>query len=98
MNLSNRQEEKLLRSSSYQAKIADALADAVRKIYDIREDDTCLRQIAEKPEDKRGKYFDGLRKKYHIRREFQNTKVFVEDKNSALTKKLKGIGFKTSEK
>jgi erythronate-4-phosphate dehydrogenase len=75
-----------------------ALLDAVRKIYDIREDDNRLRQIAEKPEDKRGEYFDGLRKKYHIRREFQNTKVFVEDKNSTLAKKLKGIGFKTSEK
>jgi erythronate-4-phosphate dehydrogenase len=75
-----------------------ALLDAVRKIYDIREDDKRLRQIAEKPEDKRGEYFDGLRKNYHIRREFQNTKVFVEDRNSALAKKLKGIGFETSEK
>ena len=75
-----------------------ALLDAVRKIYDIREDDNHLRRIAEKPEEKRGEYFDGLRKKYHIRREFQNTKVFVEDGNSTLAKKLKGIGFKTSEK
>lgn len=76
----------------------DALCDAVRKIYDIREDDNRLRQITEKPENKRGEYFDGLRKKYQIRREFQNTKVFVEDRNSALAKKLKGIGFETSEK
>jgi erythronate-4-phosphate dehydrogenase len=74
------------------------LLDTVRKIYDIREDDNRLRQIAEKPEDKRGEYFDGLRKKYHIRREFQNTKVFVEDKKSTLAQKLTGIGFKTSEK
>ncbi|MCP4607853.1 MAG: 4-phosphoerythronate dehydrogenase PdxB [Planctomycetes bacterium] len=76
----------------------DALSDAVRKIYDIREDDNRLRQIAEKSENKRGEYFDGLRKKYHIRREFQNTKVFVEDRNSALATKLEGIGFETSEK
>ncbi len=76
----------------------NALVNAVRNIYDIREDDTKLRRIAEKPEDKRGEYFDGLRKKYHIRREFQNTKVFIEDKNSTLAKKLKGIGFKASEK
>ncbi|MHC4241568.1 MAG: 4-phosphoerythronate dehydrogenase [Planctomycetota bacterium] len=74
------------------------LLDAVRKIYDIREDDNRLRRIAEKPENKRGEYFDGLRKKYHIRREFRNTKVFVEDINGALAQKLKGIGFKTSEK
>jgi erythronate-4-phosphate dehydrogenase len=76
----------------------ETLSDAVRKIYDIREDDNRLREIAEKPEDKRGEYFDGLRKKYHVRREFQNTKVFVEDRNLALAKKLKGIGFETSEK
>jgi erythronate-4-phosphate dehydrogenase len=76
----------------------EALTNAVRNIYDIREDDTKLRQIAEKPENKRGEYFDGLRKKYHIRREFQNTKVFVEDRNNTLAKKLKGIGFKMSEK
>ena len=76
----------------------DALSDAVRKIYDIREDDTKLRRISEKPVEKRGGFFDGLRKKYHIRREFQNTKVFVEDRNNTLANKLKGIGFETSEK
>jgi erythronate-4-phosphate dehydrogenase len=76
----------------------NALVNAVRNIYDIREDDTKLRRIAEKSEDKRGEYFDGLRKKYHARREFQNTKVFIEDRNSALAKMAKGIGFETSEK
>jgi len=76
----------------------EAVSDAVRKIYDIREDDSRLREIAEKPENKRGEYFDGLRKKYQVRREFQNTKVFVEDGNSSLANKLRGIGFKTSEK
>jgi len=76
----------------------DALANAVRKLYDIREDDAKLRRITEKPEEKRGEYFDGLRKNYSVRREFHNTKVFVEDRNSTLAKKLKGIGFKTSEK
>ena len=74
------------------------LLDAVRKIYDIREDDTKLRRISERPSEKRSEYFDGLRKNYPVRREFQNTKVFVEDRNSALAKKLKGIGFKTSER
>jgi erythronate-4-phosphate dehydrogenase len=75
----------------------DALLAAVRQIYDIKEDDTKLRRIAEKLVDKKGEYFDGLRKNYPIRREFQNTKVFVEEESSALAKKLKGIGFKTSE-
>jgi len=76
----------------------DELLDAVRKIYDIREDDTKLRRTSEKPAEKRGGFFDGLRKDYPVRREFQNTKVFVEDKNSTLAKKLKGIGFKTCYK
>ena len=75
-----------------------ALLYAVRKIYDIREDDTKLRLISEKPAEKRGGFFDGLRKDYPVRREFHNTKVFVEDKNSTLAKKLRGIGFKISEK
>ena len=75
-----------------------ALLDAVRKIYDIREDDTKLRRTSEKPAEKRGGFFDGLRKDYPVRREFQNTKVFVEDKNGTLARKLKGIGFETSEK
>jgi erythronate-4-phosphate dehydrogenase len=76
----------------------DALLTSVRQIYDIREDDAKLRLITEKPEDKRGEYFDMLRKSYPVRREFQNTKVFLEDRNSTLTQKLRGIGFETSEK
>ncbi len=75
----------------------DVLTDAVRQIYDIREDDAKLRLITEKPEGKRGEYFDVLRKSYPVRREFQNTKVFLEDRNSTLAKKLRGIGFETSE-
>ncbi|MFB0553241.1 MAG: 4-phosphoerythronate dehydrogenase PdxB [Phycisphaerae bacterium] len=71
----------------------DALADAVQKIYNIREDDVRLRRICEKPVEKRGEFFDGLRKNYPVRREFQNTMVIVKDSNSTLAKKLKGIGF-----
>ena len=76
----------------------EVLANAVRKIYDIREDDNNLRQISKQPEVKRGVFFDGLRKKYSVRREFQNTKVFIEGKKSTLAQKLEGIGFETSEK
>ncbi len=70
-----------------------ALANAVQKIYDIREDDVRLRRVLENSIEKRGEYFDGLRKNYPVRREFQNTKVIVKDRNSTLAKKLKGIGF-----
>ncbi len=70
-----------------------ALANAVQKIYDVREDDVRLRRICEKAVEKRGEFFDSLRKNYPVRREFQNTKVIVKDRSSTLAKKLKGIGF-----
>ena len=72
----------------------DALLSAVQKIYRIDKDDKRLRGILEKPAEDRGKYFDRLRKNYHVRREFQNTSVIVNDTDSKLAKKLIGIGFK----
>ena len=70
------------------------LLDIVKKIYDIEQDDAKLRQVLEMKEEKRSEYFNALRKNYPIRREFQNTKVVIKDKNSSLARKLKGIGFK----
>ncbi|MHC4295873.1 MAG: 4-phosphoerythronate dehydrogenase [Planctomycetota bacterium] len=70
-----------------------AISSAVRAIYDINRDDSGLRQILDMPAEERGGYFDGLRKNYPVRREFQNTRVVVEDANSPLAKKLAGIGF-----
>jgi erythronate-4-phosphate dehydrogenase len=75
----------------------ETIAGIVRKIYDIREDDTMLREISKKPEDKRGEYFDGLRKNYRVRREFQNTKVVVGDTGGSLARKLDRIGFQIVE-
>jgi len=72
----------------------DALADAVQKIYNIREDDVRLRRICEKAVEKRGEFFDGLRKNYPVRREFQNTKIVLESSCKSITDKLTGIGFK----
>ncbi len=74
-----------------------ALVNAVEKIYGIREDDVRLRRVCEKAVEKRGEFFDGLRKNYPVRREFQNTKVIVKDRSSTLAKKLKGIGFLLSQ-
>ena len=72
----------------------DVLLSSVQKIYRIDKDDTRLRRILDKPVENRGEHFDNLRKNYSIRREFQNTRVILEDTNSALAKKLIGIGFK----
>jgi len=71
----------------------DALLRVVEKIYDIKADEVRLRRMLEESEKERGKYFDSLRRNYPVRREFQNTRIIVEDKNSSLAKKLKGIGF-----
>jgi len=71
----------------------DVLAMAVRQVYSIDRDDAALRRIKDEPAEKRGIFFDGLRKNYPVRREFHNTTVFVKDAGSALAEKLKGIGF-----
>jgi len=77
--------------------VQDALLIAVQKIYRIDKDDTRLRRVLDKPAENRGEHFDGLRKNYPVRREFQNTRVILKDTNSNLAQKLIGIGFKEVE-
>jgi erythronate-4-phosphate dehydrogenase len=77
----------------------DALVKAVREVYRIDQDDEKLRRVLDEPAEKRGAYFDGLRKNYPVRREFQNTEIVsatedTEQNLKRLLDKLKGIGFK----
>lgn len=74
------------------------LSETVRKIYRIDDDDARLRKILDEPVEDRGKFFDNLRKNYHIRREFHNTEVIVENGKDSLANKLKGVGFKVTKK
>lgn len=67
--------------------------DIVQRIYVINRDDFNTREILLQEPDKRGEFFDLLRKNYPERREFQNTKVYLPDCNLSLAKKLSGIGF-----
>lgn len=67
--------------------------NTVQAVYVINRDDFNTREILSQEPDKRGEFFDLLRKNYPQRREFQNTKVFLPDANSPLAKKLSGIGF-----
>ncbi|MCL5282630.1 MAG: 4-phosphoerythronate dehydrogenase [Planctomycetes bacterium] len=71
----------------------ELLAQAVERIYSIQRDDQNLRQIAHQPPDKRGRYFDDLRKHYPVRREFQNTMVVLDKPREGLARKVRGIGF-----
>lgn len=82
----------------------DVVTGAVQKVYDIRRDDARLRWILERPAEKRGEFFDNLRKNYPVRREFGNTTVVTATENTEFTEnkltskkllnKLSGIGFK----
>jgi len=71
-----------------------ALAQAVARVYSIARDDANLRPIAQEPPERRGAFFDALRKNYPVRREFQNTTVIVDEPGGAVVRKLLGIGFK----
>ena len=70
--------------------------EAVRKIYDIRDDDKRMREILRLPEKERGEMFDRLRKEYPVRREFQNTQIKIAD-SKKIAEKLRGIGFLLSQ-
>ena len=76
----------------------DTLLDIVRRVYKIEKDDAALRQMLKEPAEKRGRFFDNLRKNYCIRREFQNTEVVLDDNNSTLAKTINGIGFMVAGK
>ena len=69
----------------------EVLLSTVSKIYDIGVDDSKLRRVLEETPEKRSDYFDGLRKNYGVRREFQNTKVSIaSDYTKAVENKLRG--------
>ncbi|MHC4476314.1 MAG: 4-phosphoerythronate dehydrogenase [Planctomycetota bacterium] len=74
----------------------EIIRQTVQQVYSINRDDSNTREIAMVPKDQRGKFFDGLRRTYPERREFQNTTVLVKDRNRSLAKKLDGIGFAVS--
>ena len=53
------------------------LHEIVQQVYVINRDDFNTREIAMVEPEKRGKFFDDLRKNYPVRREFQNTKIIM---------------------
>lgn len=69
------------------------LHDIVQKIYVLNRDDFNTREILLQKESERGAFFDSLRKKYPVRREFQNTTVRLPDTQSKIAAKISGIGF-----
>lgn len=68
--------------------------EIVQQVYVINRDDFNTREIALVELAGRGKFFDGLRKNYPVRREFQNTTVISMQSCPAVVETLQGIGFK----
>ncbi len=69
----------------------------VQQVYAINRDDFNTREILLQEPEKRGEFFDLLRKNYPQRREFQNTKIFLPDVGSSPAKILAGIGFQVCQ-
>jgi len=73
--------------------IEESLQKIFSKIYEIRKDDINLRKILNDKKDEAGKYFDQLRKDYHLRYEFANYTVVIPKKQKELINVLPGFGF-----
>ncbi len=71
------------------------LHNVVHKIYPIHHDDQRLKEIINKPEGERGKFFDSLRKNYPVRREFHNTyvKLYTGEADFESKNILESLGF-----
>jgi erythronate-4-phosphate dehydrogenase len=73
--------------------VDEAIHAATRAAYDIEADDGRLRAIVDEPPENRGKWFDGLRKNYPVRREFPETTVELAGLNPAVKAVLEALGF-----
>lgn len=76
---------------------ADSLRRAVLACYDIRRDAKALKQLLSLPEEKRPGYFDGLRRYYPLRREFNQTQVIIPAHRPKLATTLRALGFQVQD-
>jgi erythronate-4-phosphate dehydrogenase len=90
MSLSPALNENILNVNT-ESNPGESLNQAVQMVYDIKKDDLNLRKIITLQEDRRGIYFDQLRKEYPLRRELKNYSVRLSRKNSELEKILKAF-------
>ena len=76
------------------SEIEKILFEATRKIYDISNDSSQLKILPNGDVVNPDKYFDQLRKNYHVRREFNNYTIRTNDGNNNLKVLLKELRFK----
>lgn len=72
----------------------DAIQMAVLASYDVRSDSASLKQLSAINMEQRGQYFDELREKYPVRREFSATILHCHKGRERLVAKWKQLGFK----
>jgi len=73
--------------------IEEILSILIKNIYDIIEDNSLLKKGINMSTAERGIYFDKLRKKYGIRREFNNYKIIPEQLSENIIAQLKALRF-----
>jgi erythronate-4-phosphate dehydrogenase len=73
--------------------VDEAVCRAIAAAYPIEEDDARLRAIRSEPPERRGKYFDSLRRDYPVRREFPETAVELEGPQPQAARILSALGF-----
>ncbi len=76
------------------SEIEKILFEATRKIYDINNDSAQLKILPNADAINPDKYFDQLRKNYHIRREFNNYTIRNDNADNNLKTLLKELRFK----
>lgn len=69
--------------------------DIVQQVYTINRDDFNMREILLVEPERRGGFFDDLRKNYPVRREFAGTRIVLPAGQEDLMRKVSGIGFRT---
>lgn len=72
----------------------DVLHEIVCRVYDIRADHLRLLAGATAPGADLAGHFDGLRRRYPVRREFGCTRVRIPDASARLRRKIHGLGFR----
>jgi len=75
-----------------------ALHTAIRTCYDVRHDDSRLRRSLKLPPAERGQAFDQLRKRYRVRRGFEQVKIVLKGGKAELQAKLSAVGFNIQNK
>ena len=73
--------------------VQEIVGEAVRAVYDIRDDDAAFRALTSVAKSDRAAFFDRLRKEYPVRREFSNTTVVLSPPHPTAAQALAGLGF-----